>query len=485
MILLFGLAAGKYGQAQTVTVSYTSAVYKGPFTGNVILYFSKKYDQPKNHTVWPCYRLQVKQVLPGQPIVFSDSCLSYPALLSQIDSGEYYVQAVWDLNIEGRVIGQSAGNPYSISRKLRFGDSTENYNLVCDQAVPDPVFKDTRYVKEITVPSALLSRFHKKYVTLNGAVLLPDAYYEQPTRRFPVYFIVGGFGGEYHHYSSAVSSDTMPAILLDTIPFIKVYLDGDCSLGHSTYANSDNNGPVGDAFAKEFIPFLDKRFRTNGGRIIRGHSSGGWTVVYLLTHYPRLFAGGNASAPDAVDFHRVTLTNLYTDNKRVEFVDALTIGHKPAIEVRYDRPNIAHSIEQVIYRGEQNVSFDAVFGPRGSDGLPRPLFNPADSTLDRNVFEYWKRYDLTQYVIRHWPQLKKDLDGKLRISVGNEDNAYLNFSAMLMEAEMKKLHANIPFAYYPGTHFTVATPAYKKDEGAFLEQKYLEWLNHGAGKGTR
>jgi hypothetical protein len=36
------------------------------------------------------------------------------------------------------------------------------------------------------------------------------------------------------------------------------------------------------------------------------------------------------------------------------------------------------------------------------------------------------------------------------------------FSVKLMENEMKKLVADIEFAYYPGTHFTVATPEYKK-----------------------
>jgi len=29
------------------------------------------------------------------------------------------------------------------------------------------------------------------------------------------------------------------------------------SLGHSVYANSDNNGPWGDALIKEFIPALE------------------------------------------------------------------------------------------------------------------------------------------------------------------------------------------------------------------------------------
>lgn len=467
--------------AQQFKVSYAADVFKGPFSGSVILYLSTKNEQPKDRTGWPCFRMQVRNVKPGETILFSDASLSYPTLLSKLPRGEYYMQAVWDINYEGRIIGQSTGNPYSTSRKIVLGHADEVFNVVCDQRVPAPVFAETRFVKHLNVPSALLSKFHGKPMSMKGAIILPAQYYQEPERRFPVYFIVGGFGGAHYHYSGTVSNDTLPATPLDTIAVIKVYLDGDCSLGHSCYANSANNGPVGDAFAYEMIPWLDQHFRTNKGRVIRGHSSGGWTVVYLLTHYPELFAGGNASAPDAVDFHRFTQTNLYSDTARVEFVDALTIGKKPDIEVGYDRreetpPNIARSIEDIIYRGEQNVSFDAVFSAQGKDGLPEPLYNSSTGKLNKAVFEHWKQYDLTQHVFKNWPKLRKDLSGKLRISVGNEDNAFLNISAQLMEQEMKKIGADMVFEYYPGNHFTVATPEYRRDEAAWLKTTYLRWL---------
>ena len=158
------------------------------------------------------------------------------------------------------------------------------------------------------------------------------------------------------------------------------------------------------------------------------------------------------------------------------FADSVSYGGKLPEGVVYDRPNIAHSIEDVLYRGEQDGSFDAVFGPRGPEGWPVPLFDSATGTLDRRVFEHWKRYDLTQYVIKHWAQLRPDLSGKLRITAGTEDNYSLNFSAMLMEQEMKKLGADITFAYFPGTHFTVGGPAYRQAETQWLKKTYLNWL---------
>ena len=99
--------------------------------------------------------------------------------------------------------------------------------------------------------------------------------------------------------------------LTDSIEAIIVYLDGNCRLGHSVYANSDNNGPWGDALVKEFIPELEKQYRCDGARLLRGHSSGGWTVLWLQTHYPSVFTACWSSSPDPVDFRDFQKINLY------------------------------------------------------------------------------------------------------------------------------------------------------------------------------
>ena len=53
-------------------------------------------------------------------------------------------------------------------------------------------------MKELKVQSTLLSSFHHKPYSLSAAVLLPKTYYDQPQRKFPVLFLVVGFGGDYH-----------------------------------------------------------------------------------------------------------------------------------------------------------------------------------------------------------------------------------------------------------------------------------------------
>jgi hypothetical protein len=76
----------------------------------------------------------------------------------------------------------------------------------------------------------------------------------------------------------------------------------------------------------------------------------------------------------------------------------------------------------------------------------------------------------------NWLQLKSELDNKIRVSTGNNDNYFLNEAVKLLEVETKKLNANFIYAYYPGDHFTLNYPEYGKAGYTFLEQKYKEWL---------
>ncbi|WKX76551.1 hypothetical protein [Zobellia laminariae] len=58
------------------------------------------------------------------------------------------------------------------------------------------------------------------------------------------------------------------------------------------------------------------------------------------------------------------------------------------------------------------------------------------------------RYDLSIILRENWSDLKEDLDGKIRISVGTSDNLFLNRSVELLEKEMKSLNVNIKFDYF-------------------------------------
>ena len=465
-------------QAQQIKVSYASTAFEGVFSGKVLLYLSKDSKSPKDlGTGLPalcCFSIDVNQIKPNTTVLFDDNATSYPVKLSDIERGEYYVQAVWDRNTGGRNIGNSPDNIYNESIKINITKDTKaTFSLHCDKVVPSPVFEETDFVKEVKAPSPLLSAFYQKAFTMNAAVLLPAEYYLEPTRTFPVIFRVSGYGGDYHYYSGKEQKSR----LLGSTACILVFLDGNCPTGHNTYTNSENNGPWGDALVNDFIPFVEKNYRCNGARVLSGHSSGGWSALWLQVNYPTTFAGCWSSSPDPVDFRNFQQVNLYADknmfydtNMDLRLVGSVA-GFIPWI---YLRDN--YRMENVLYRGEQFASWNAVYGKKTSDGTPEKICDMNTGEIDSAVVSHWKAYDISLLLRDHWEVLQPLIDHKIRISVGNDDNFFLNQSVELLEVEMKNLHSNFEFVYYPGDHFTIGTTAYNNEGYAFLEKKYLEWV---------
>jgi hypothetical protein len=471
--------------AQLFKVSYSADILNEPFAGKVFLFLSKIHRNPKDAQVglelFPCYAVQAKGVKPGGTVTFDDEAISFPVQLSDLERGEYYVQAIWDRNLGGRSITNSLGNIYSRPINATLTKDTEKiFNIDCTQVMPGPVFMETELAKELKVPSRLLSDFHHRAVTIDAAVLLPKEYFTEPDRKLPALFLVFGYTGDYHNYSGGRDEKIG---LFDSTPCIRVLLDGNCPLGHSVYANSENNGPWGDALVEEFIPSLEKRFRCNGARFIMGHSSGGWSVLWLQTHYPKIFAGCWSSAPDPVDFRSFLNVDLYTEqnlfvDKKGELRPLAVIGGRfPWLYLKD-----VYRMENVISRGEQQHSFEAVFSRKGGDGRPESLCNPETGEIDSRTVAQWKNYDIALYLKSEWNRIKQDLDGKVRISVGEQDNWRLNLPVHLLEEEMKKLCSRFQFAYYPGDHITVFSSKYREDGIQFLEQKYKEWVEKNAAK---
>jgi S-formylglutathione hydrolase FrmB len=465
--------------AQKIQTTYSSTSFAGPFSGKVILYLSKDYKTPKdltsNFPAFCCFAITVKDIKPNTTVVFDDAAVAYPEKISDIERGIYYAQVVWDRNTGGRNIGNSPDNMYNTSVKINLTKNfNETFSIRCDSIIQHQTFQEMPFMKELKVHSNLLTAFYKRETTVNGAVNLPAEYYTDSTRKFPVQFITLGYGGDYM-WNSGLEVKSWP---LDSFANIMVILDGNCPYGHCTYANSANNGPWGDALVNEFIPALEKKFRCNGARLVTGHSSGGWTSLWLQINYPKTFAGCWASSPDPVDFRCLERINLYEDKNMfydsdsVLSLDGEVGGFLPWIFLKDD-----YRIENVLYRGEQYMSWNAVWGMKNKNGTPESICDMNTGAIDSAVVSHWKNYDISLFLRNHWTTLQPDIDDKIRITAGNSDNFALNKSVKLLEEEMKKLNSHFEFAYYPGDHFTVWTnDNYEKDGNHFLAEKYEEWL---------
>ena len=270
---------------------------------------------------------------------------------------------------------------------------------------------------------------------------------------------IPGFGGTHYGLSGReTNAGTNRAGQL----VIRVVLDPDCPTGHCVFADSANNGPWGKALTTEFIPYIEKTFPAipeTWARFTRGHSSGGWSSLWLQVAYPDVFGGCWSTSPDPVDFRQFQTVNIYEKGAN-GFKDA---SGKPVPLAREGSQVLATS-EQFIkmelpIRGEQLGSFDAVFGPKGRDGEPETLLNPVTGAVNPKVAKYWERYDISLVLKRNWAELEPKLRGKIHVYMGTEDTFYLDGAVRLLQADMEKRQAPFTIEMYPGNHGTVMTPA--------------------------
>jgi hypothetical protein len=154
----------------------------------------------------------------------------------------------------------------------------------------------------------------------------------------------------------------------------------------------------------------------------------------LQVFYPDAFNGAWSHAPDPVDFRAFELIDVYRDGnayvnargferpaaRRTDGDVAWTVRHEVLLE------RVLSPEDNWTLSGRDWASWNAVFGPRGRDGLPRPLWDGATGAIDREVAREWEKYDLRKVLERDWTTLGPKLRGKLHVWAGEADEYFLN-----------------------------------------------------------
>jgi len=459
------LLAPAYGQGLRFAVHYPASAFAGPFNGRVIVSLTKSPRQePRFGPNWfhpePMFAQTVRNVKPDEVIHLTESSVHFPVNLAEFPAGEYFVQAVLDRNLGGRQFGGSIGNLYGDPIKVTVDPNARGeIALLCDKVVQARTFQETETVKEVRLESKLLTVFYGRPTFLQAAVALPKEWALEPQRQFPVVYEVPGFGGTHMGLSG---STNVGKTHRQGEPFLYVVLNPDCPTGHSVFADSANNGPWGKALTTELIPAIEKQFRAIGrpeGRFVTGHSSGGWSSLWLQVTYPDVFGGCWSTSPDPVDFRDFQRIDLYGRDANL-FTDP---NGKPRPLARQgDTPILffkAFSDMERPLRGEQLGSFEGVFSPRGADGEPRKLWDRVTGAIDPTTAEAWKRYDIDLTLRTHWKELAPKLAGKLHVFTGDMDTFYLEGAVKLLKTDMKTLGSDAVIEIVPGDHGSMMTPA--------------------------
>ncbi len=166
------------------------------------------------------------------------------------------------------------------------------------------VFNRTPSIVGYTIESKAIAagKLEKRPVT-NVLVSLPSSYASSPGRRFPVVYLLHGFGDDTLRmlttFRGALSGAgaSMPEVIFAAI-------DGSNSLGGSFYANSPATGNWEDLIAEELVSLIDAKYRTVAspeGRMLAGFSMGGAGTWNIALARPDVFSTAWACCPGAWD----------------------------------------------------------------------------------------------------------------------------------------------------------------------------------------
>jgi hypothetical protein len=455
-LLALGLATPPPNPALAVQVSFAKTVSAEPFTGRVFLIASRepiKGAPPKQRwfTPFPFFAQDVKGWRPDQPLAFRPDH-AFPTEWDQLPREKFYLQAVMDLDRGGQNSLTAPGNAFSKAVAVDLtAPPAGPVALLIDQIIPERLFEEKERIKLVDIESKLLSQFHGKPVRLRAGVVLPRSFKSEPQRRYPVVYEIPGFGGDHF---AAFGAATRNATDVAGIEMIHVMLDPGCRLGHHVFADSENNGPCGRALVEELIPHIEGKFRGLGvpvARFVTGHSSGGWSSLWLQITYPDFFGGVWSTAPDPVDFRDFQRIDLYAPKANMfvdEMVEPRPLARTAGKAVLYYQP--FSDMEVVMGRGGQLFSFEAVFSPNGPDGKPRRLWDRQTGAVDPDVAMSWRRYDIRLILEERWPVLGPKLAGKLHVYTGGADTFYLEGAARLLGDALKRRGSDGVVEIIPG-----------------------------------
>ena len=447
------------------------------------------------------FGLDVEGWKPGTTAVIDSTSLGYPLVsLDELPAGDYYVQAVLNIyetfhradghNVklppdkgEGQKWNRKPGNLFNKPLRVHLDPRQASAVRIqlTEKISPIEPPKDTQYIKHLRIESKLLTAFWGRPMYLGATVLLPEGFDEHPTAHYPLLVHHGHFEADWEFFATNAPAESrpdrlsrgqyayrfhqdwisgrLPRMLLVSIQHANPYYD-------DSYAvNSANVGPYGDAITQELIPEVEKRFRGIAqpwARALEGGSTGGWEALAQQVFYPDFFNGVYSFCPDPVDFRAYELVNVYDDSNA--FWNAGPFGTVPRAEMRTLNGQILATMEPAVRleevmgthgrSTEQFGIWQAVFSPVGSDGYPKPIWNPSTGAIDRTVAAYWKEhYDIRYILERDLIALGPKLSGKIHFAVGDMDSWYLNNAVHLMQNFLdspRNPYRIADFEYSPG-----------------------------------
>ncbi len=464
LLLLCSITFASIGQGFRIVVHIDSSIRK-PLTGRLYVFTqpdtAKGVRDPDPFYPTPAFHKEVSGWTHSQTQVFEGDYPGYPVSLGNLKPGWYKFAAVADVDTEERSYTAVPGNCYSrrdVLVEVKQGETTEAH-IHINAVFGERPFKETESTRKVTVKSALLSSFHKKDIFMKAAVVLPPSYKTDPGRKYPVVFIIPGWGGTHFDAQQKSTQDRYGMGLGKEKIYVYLNPETQTPFGLHAFVDSRVNGPWGKALVTEFKPWLMKEYRITpdpSQHFLAGQSSGGYGVLWLQLNYPDDFGACWAVSPDPVDFSNYISINLYEPGVNVYYDKEgkerpfFILDGKPVSTMKKFM-----DFEHFMGDGGQQQSFEAEFGVMGANGKPEPLFDVTTGAVYPEVVQKWKDYDLGLYIRRRWKELGPKLAGKVYVFAGADDNFFLQESVEAFRKKADEVNAAVLAEWVKGNHWTI------------------------------
>jgi hypothetical protein len=476
-----------------------SSIKKDDGSGGALNPKAVPLDGPFWDSEEPIFAADVRALKRGEAFEINDSAEALSVTPGQLKTGGYRAQALLITRRTNSNWRRDAGNLFS-STPVHF-DVTQAgaepvVDIILDTATTAQVRADAEGMEWFSTLSTSLTAHRGRPVMMRAGVLFPRNY--DPKRQYPAIYYVPGFGGDDTFVERLKSSqgraqDGATKELAENA--FTIVLNPESPNGHTLFADSQNNGPCGRALVEELIPTLESKFPLipkPEARLLRGHSSGGWSTLWLVLQYPQTFGAAWSTAPDPVDFRRFQLVNIYEDANFYETTEPDgTVKQRPTL--RRTSRDTGESREIMTVRrecrqedmlasdnssGQQYDSWFAVAGPRNERGNPAALFDPLTGVIDRSVAEKYRAFDIGAIVRAAPEKYLPILRDRVRLVCGDADNFYLNEAVRLFAHDVATLD---------GQSLAADTPApfsWKPKSGGFGSIVLLPNYDHGTLNGA-
>lgn len=460
MLLIMTLAPGAPAQEApakpsggSFKVTLDGSVVDAPFSGRVIVTISTKADPRRFIGDWsdanPVFAVDAKDVAPGAAVVVNAEASSFPKKMGEVEAGEYTAQAVVIKTLDRSYPGFSEGDLYSDPVPVSFkpGDGGVIDLRVVKKFAEAP-FVETERIKRISFKSAVLSAFYHRDIEVRAAVILPKNWKDVPGTRTPTVYFLGGFGVG-HRFATRLegllpkSADEVLVVVPDTFG----------PAGPEVFVDAETCGPRATMFINELIPTVESQFHGATTRDIRwlaGISSGGWSGLWLASHYPESFGNCWAFCPDPVDFTDFQRIDLYAADANV-YKDT-SGGRRPAAHDGAAVTAYMDSLcqkQRVVGYGDRIHMFESLAGAG-------ELFNRDSGAVNGAAVKALEKYDLQKFLRANWAGVAPKIDGTVHVYAAEFDNFYLEGACRKLEAAVKELGPAIDVHIVPGMRHEVS-----------------------------